>query len=252
MKKTNIIIFLIAIVLTSCGGYINSTNPYKLSMRIVDKTKTKKTSKVNIYDYSENNLNYFFNKGYVVKAKSAFRNRMVHISGVELAAKQIGSDVALYLTEFYGTASGIEVLSWSVPGETYIVNSKTSGNISINGNGNSTIVGSNGYAIGNSSSSSHGSYNSSTTTTIQGPSKYVYKAVPYSYNYYDQYALFLVKKYYWLESGVNIYKDASIKSDILTYIKPYEKFTIIKKNKNFIHINYNGFEGYLQNIYTLF
>ncbi len=171
-----------------------NANPYYFGMKVINQTKIKKSDEAKIYDYTEDNIKYFLERGYVVKAKSAFRNTFVHLSWAELAAKQMGSDVVLCKREYVGTASGRSVIPWYVPGETYTINSKTSGSVSANGYGSATVIGSNGYVIGSSSSSAYGTYNSNTTTTIQGPGRYDYYSVPYSYNYYDQYAVFLVKE----------------------------------------------------------
>jgi hypothetical protein len=200
-----------------------NVNPYYFGMKIINQTKLKKSNEAKIYDYTENNIKYFLERGYVVKAKSSFRNIFVDLSWAELAAKQMGSDVVLCKREYVGTASGRSVIPWYVPGETYTINSKTSGSVSANGYSNSTVIGSNGYAIGSSSSSAYGTYNSSTTSTIQSPGRYDYYSVPYSYNYYDQYAVFLVKE----------------QTIIDVETKEYEKIHRTTKKKNIIEIGRN-------------
>jgi tetratricopeptide (TPR) repeat protein len=228
-------------------AYLNQTeNPYYFGMKVVDNTKFEKSKSVTIYDYTQDNANYFFKRGYVVKAKSAFRNTFVQMFWADLAAKQMGSDIMLCKREYVGTASGASVVPWYVPGETYTLNSRTSGSINATGYGSFTVIGSSGYAIGSSSSSAYGSFNSNTTTTIQGPGRYDYYSVPYSYKYYDQYALFLVKKYYWLNNRSSMYKEANTKSEIIKYVNANEWFEVINKSGKFIKINLNGFEGYIE------
>jgi hypothetical protein len=245
MKLSKLLVLSLALLLTSCMAYLNKySNPYYFGMKIIDGTKFKKAKSVGTFDYTENNADYFFKKGYVVKAKSAFRNTFVHMSWAELAAKQMGSDVMLCKREYVGTASGTSVIPWYVPGETYTVNSRTSGSFSANGYGSSMVVGSNGYAIGSSSSSAYGTYNSNTTTTIQGPGRYDYYSVPYSYNYYDQYALFLVKKYYWSDKDFSYYNDKKFKN-FVGYIKAGEWFELAEKNGKYRRIIYEGNSFYL-------
>ena len=250
MKLRKLLVFSLALLLTSCKAYLNkNANPYYFGMKVIDNTQFKKTKSVKTYDYTESNADYFFKKGYVVKAKSAFRNKFVDMSWAELAAKQMGSNVMLCKREYIGTASGTSVIPWYVPGETYTVNSKTSGTVSDKGYGNSTIISNNGYAVGRSSSSAYGTYNSNTTTTVQGPGRYDYYSVPYSYDYYDQYALFLVKKYYWLndseyDDGI-LYKEPKNNSKILAKIKSHEFFEVINRDTKFTKINYNGQVGYI-------
>lgn len=249
MGKFKLLLFVLVLLLSSCMAYVNqNANPYYFGMKIVDATKFKKSNSVKTYDYTETNATYFFKRGYVVKAKSAFRNTFIHMSWAELAAKQMGSDVMLCKREFVGTASGTSVIPWHVPGETYTVNSRTSGSIRANGYGSTSIIGSDGYVIGSSSSSAYGTYNSNTTTTIQGPGRYEYRSVPYSYDYYDQYALFLVKKYYWLNSNTLIYKDPNIKSEVVRHINSNEWFEVLNKKSKFIKIYYKGEIGYISSI----
>lgn len=261
MKKLKILAFGVTLLFVGCSSFMNSSNPFKLSMKVVNNVKLKKSNHVTIYDYNEENVKYFLNKGYIVKAKSAFRNRLVHITGVELAAKQIGSDVALYKREYVGTASGVDIIPWYVPGETYTVKSSTKGSVSANGYGSATVIGSNGYAIGSSSSSAYGTYNSNTTTTIQAPGKYEYYSVPYSLDYYDQYAVFLVKvenvleaenggkkgkkieigETYELIDGTALYIKPNLNSMYMKYTsKKGDKINVIEQNADFYKIEYNG------------
>jgi hypothetical protein len=261
MKTFKFLVFGITLLLFGCSSYINSSNPFKLSMRTVNDIKLKKSNHVTIYDYTEENVNYFLNMGYVVKAKSAFRNRLVNMSGVELAAKEIGSDVALYKREYVGTASGANVIPWYVPGETYTVKSSTNGSVSANGYGSTTVIGSDGYAVGRSSSSAYGTYNSNTTTTIQAPGRYEYYSIPYSLDYYDQYAVFLVKEQdaleaqngktngnkieigqtYQIQDGIGLYtKPISSTSYMKDTSKKGDKVTVIERFTDFYKVEING------------
>ena len=211
--------------MTSCMSNVNKTqNPYYFGMKTLISTKLKKTDQATIYNYSEENLKYFLNNGYVIKAKSAFTNTYVNLSWAELAAKQMGSDVILVKHNYVGTASGRKIIPWYVPGETYTIKSKTIGTINTTANSNTTVIGSSGYAIGQTSTSGQGTYDSNTTTTIQGPDKYQLYSVPYSYDYYDQYAVFLVK-----ENDV-IAIDENIEKKLYSSINPKNKSISIGKS----------------------
>lgn len=256
-------------------SYMNkNANPYYFGMKVVNDIKLKKTKSVAIYDYTEDNIKYFLSRGYVIKAKTAFRNRFVHMSWAELAAKQMGSSVMLCKREYVGTASGTSVIPWYVPGDTYTVNSRTSGSVSANGYGNSMVIGSNGYAVGSSSSSAYGTYNSNTTTTIQGPGRYDYYSVPYSYDYYDQYAVFLVKeqdiqdvldaKYkkvkikgvdigatYNLFAGIELFTEPIQSTSYLKYTsKGGDSVKVIEKINDFYKIEYKGEVLYMKHFQT--
>jgi hypothetical protein len=270
MKSIKFIILCLTFMLTSCMSYMNKkANPYYFGMKVINQTKLKKSKEAKIYDYTEDKIKYFLERGYVVKAKSAFRNTFVHLSWAELAAKQMGSDIVLCKREYVGTASGRSVIPWYVPGETYTVTSRTSGSVSANGYGNTTVIGSNGYSIGSSSSSAYGTYNSNTTTTIQAPGKYEYYSVPYSYNYYDQYAVFLVKEQDILDSerreskntekviiGENYKTKYKIPIDsepltsgskIIGYIPKNKNILVIQKvNQFFYKIEYKNKIGYIR------
>jgi hypothetical protein len=247
-----------------------NANPYYFGMRVINDTKLKKTESVAIYDYTEDNIKYFLSRGYVIKAKSAFRNTFIHMSWAELAAKQMGSNVVLCKREYVGTSSGTSVIPWYVPGETYTVNSKTSGSVSANGYANSVVIGSNGYAVGSSSSSAYGTYNSNTTTTIQSPDRYDYYSVPYSYNYYDQYAVFLVKEQdiqdildaknkvvknkkieigatYNLYPGIELFTEPISNVSYLKYTsKAGDDVNIIEKTNDYYKVEYKGEILYLK------
>jgi len=251
MKKLLPLIIL-SLTLLNCGAYVNkSSNPYYFGMVTVDKTQYKKIKhkNVKIYDYTDSNAEYFLKRGYIIKAKSSFRNTFVDLSWAQLAASQLGSDVLLCKSNYVGTASATTVIPWRVAGETYIATSTTSGNISLNGYSDSSVIGSNGYAFGNSTSNVNGTHSSTTTTTIRTPDKYQLYSVPYSKDYYDQYALFMVKKYYWL--SLNAYYDGSYYNGIdknsskIGTIKANHFFEILDETKKYYKIRYRGIEGYL-------
>lgn len=229
-----------------CMSFMNKhANPYYFGQHILDNTKYKKVKSVGIYDYTENNAKYFLDRGYIIKAKTAFRNTLVHMSWAELAAKQMGASVMLYQNDYVGTSSGTTAIPWYIPGETYVVNSQTNSNINLNSYGNSMVVGSNGYGVGSSSSSLNGTYNSNTTTTLQTPGKYVMREMAYSYNYYDQYALFMVKKYYWINQKVSFLEKPKKDSKLFSEINSGEWFILLNKGSKFNKIQYNGTVGYV-------
>lgn len=252
MKKV-LILLTILFVFPSCGAYLNKhSNPYYYGMKVIDNSKYKKTKlkNVEIYDYSDSNIEYFLKRGYIIKAKSSFRNTFVDLSWAQLAASQLGSDVILCKRDYVGTASGTMVIPWRIPGETYTSTSTTSGSISLNGYNNTSIVSSNGYyAIGSSSSTINGIHNSTTTTTIRTPDKYQLYSVPYSKDYYDQYAVFLVKKYYQLEYhdyyDGTIYNGTKKNSQNIGTIKPSHYFELLEETGKHYKIKYNGVIGYL-------
>jgi hypothetical protein len=170
-------------------------NPYYFGMTVFDSKKLKKPKDVKIYNYSENNLAYFLSKGYKIKAKSAFTERNVHMDWAKLSAKQLGAPIMLLKDEYAGSVSGRRTLAFRIPGEKYIVTSNTNSTLNYNSNTDAYAVGTNGYAFGSSTTTGNANYNSSTKTTIQGPDKYGYKSIAYKNNYYDYYAIYLVKKY---------------------------------------------------------
>lgn len=240
MKLKLLLAGLTIFLLTGCMAYMNKNiNPYYFGMTEIDKTDYKKSKDVKSYDYTENNIKYFLNRGYVVKAKSAFRERFIHLSWAELAAKQMGATIMLLDRDYAGKVSGRQALAWRVPGDTYTVTSNTKGNVSYDSNTNSYAVGSNGYAFGSSSTYGNADYNSSTKTTIQGPDKIQYASVPYEHHYYDQYAVFMVKKYYWADTDVPYYSDKKL-DNFVGYIKAGEWFQLSKKKRKYRRLIYNG------------
>ena len=94
------------------------------------------------------------------------------------------------------------------------------------GSSNSSYYSNNGYGFGNSTSTASGSYNSTTTTTITGPGSFTFYDVPYSTDYYDQYAIYLVKKYYFHKIAKDYYSKPDIKFKV-GILKAGQKFEVI-------------------------
>lgn len=245
MKIKLLLIGIGLFTLFGCGAYMNKNmNPYYFGMKTIDPQVYKKSKDVKSYKYEESSVKYFLKRGYVIKAKSAFRERYVHSSWAELAAKQMGATVMLTDRDYVGSVSGRRTLAWTVPGDTYRVTSNTNGNISYNSNTDAYVYGSSGYAIGNSTTNGNVNYNSSTTTTVQGPDKLRVTSVPYQNHYYDQYAVFMVKKYYWTISDVPYYSDKKLKN-LAGYIKAGEWFLLSEKKGKYRRLIYNDKFAYI-------
>jgi hypothetical protein len=245
MKLKYVIIGIGFLTLFGCGALMNKNmNPYYFGMTQIDPQTYKKSKDIQSYAYQESSVKYFLKRGYIVKAKSAFRERYVHSSWAVLAGKQMGATVMLLDRDYVGTVSGRRTLAWTVPGDTYKVTSNTNGNINYDSNTNAYVYGSNGYAIGNSTTNGNVNYNSSTTTTIQGPDKYRVASIPYENHYYDQYAVFMVKKYYWTDTDVPYYSDKKLEN-FVGYIKAGEWFELSEKKAKYRRLNYNGKFAYV-------
>lgn len=249
MKTRFFFLILLTILLSSCGAMMNSLyNPYNSFSKIVDDTKYKNVRNKNrvVYKYTDDeDIKYFLKRGYIVKATSAFRYSYIDRSWLELAAKRFGSEVVLSKRQHAGTRRGVQALRWRVPGDTYRATSRTNGSVSYNSNTNSYVYSSNGSAAyGRSSTYGGGNYSSTTTTIIQGPDKYKTQYVPYSRNFYNYFAVFLVKKYYSVNYPVKVYKNRRLTHEDET-LKSNEWFEVIKKKKNFIKISYRGKEGFI-------
>lgn len=272
-----IFIFLI-LILTGCGAYLNkNVNPYYFGMKVFESKKLKKPKEVELYNFNEDNLQFFLKQGYKIKAKSAFREKYVHKDWAVLASKQLGTPIMLLKIEYVGSISGRTTLPFVIPGEEYTVTSNANANLNYNSNTNTTIIGNYGYAIGTSSTYGNATYNSSTTTTIKAPDKYGFKTVQYENHYYDYYAVFLVKdeinyeknnsKKYNNQIGI---KKAKANSsyytlyDIDTYSTPYfsneningklkkdSKFLILEVGVNYYKIKYKEEITYIYNAISL-
>jgi hypothetical protein len=245
MKTKLIIIGIGFFLLSGCGAYMNkNVNPYYFGMTTIDPQIYEKSKDIMSYQYEESSVKYFLKRGYVIKAKSAFREQYVHPSWAELAAKQMGANVMLLQKDYVGTVSGRRTLAWTVPGDTYRVTSNTKGNINYDSNTDAYVYGSNGYGYGNSTTTGNVNYSSSTTTTIQGPDKYRVASVPYQNHYYDQYAVFLVKKYYWTDTDVPYYSDKKLEN-LGGYIKAGEWFQLSEKKSKYRRLIYDGKFAYV-------
>ncbi|OIP47832.1 MAG: hypothetical protein COZ16_02295 [Flavobacteriaceae bacterium CG_4_10_14_3_um_filter_31_253] len=256
---------VIFLTLTSCGAYLNNkVNPYHFGMTVFNSNKLKKIKEVKIYDYTENNLNYFLKQGYRVKAKSAFRERYVHMDWAELASKQLGTPIMLLKNEYVGSVSGRRALAFRIPGEKYVVTSNTNANLNYNSNTDAFAIGTNGYAIGSSSTTGNANYNSTTKTTIHAPDRYGYTSVPYKNHYYDYYAVFLVKEYregdkkapkkFLTKSRLKYSGDTSLKekpefeSATIKNVNDKQVIYVIKRNvsnSDYSKVYVNGHYGYI-------
>lgn len=271
LKKTVICLFIFLIV--GCKSTVNKTqNPYYFGMTMLNRIDLKKTNKVTIYEYTDDNIKYFLDNGYIIKAKSSFRSTYVKLSWAELAAKQMGSEIILCKNNYVGRENGRKIIPWYVPGETYTINSKTTAAATANSLTNTTYISNKGYGISSSSSKTSATYKSNTTTTIQTPGKYQFYSVPYSYDYYDQYAVFLVKESdvlamansvlnkidsmkdnviignnYKTKTSIPISNNPDIsESKILGYTSKNEKIIIIEKvNEKFYKVMFRSKIGYV-------
>lgn len=235
----------VVLLFISCGSYLNkSVNPYYFGMTNIDTQTYKKNKDVKFYFYTKDNVKYFLKKGYTIKSKSAFRDRYVHPDWAKLAAKQVGADVMLLDKDYVGSVSRKGVLKWKVPGDTYRVTSSTNGNVNYNSNTDTYIYGNNWDAYGTSSTYGNINHNSTTTTTLKAPDRYSYRTVSYQSHYYDHYAVFMVKKYYWVVHDATYYKDKSLKSGN-EKVKAGEWFEILESKGKYHQIIYNGTLGYI-------
>jgi len=267
MKYQTIKALCLFFLLTGCGAYLNeNVNPFYFGMTVYDSKDLKKPKNVEIYNYSENNLQYFIKQGYQIKAKSAFREQFVDISWAKLASKQIGTPIMLVKQDYAGSVAGRQVLPFVIPGEEYVITSNTNSTLDYNSNTNAYAVGSNGYAIGSSSTTGTGNYNSITKTTIKSPDKYGYKSVKYENHYYDYFAVFLVKKtepkkksapkkYIRISNlkysgSVNLKEEPDFKSETIKEVGERDEIYIIKtkvSSTNYDEVYVNGHYGYILN-----
>lgn len=248
MKK---IIFTVALatLLMSCSELMynpNSSNPYYYGMNRIEKQKFKKTTTLKSIDYTDENLKYLLSEGYILVGYCAYRDRFIGIQEAVNAGCAVGATFMLYKHTYVGTASGTAVLPWYTPGEIYTVNSSTSGTVNAYGSSNFSAYGSNGYAYGSSNGSARANYNSSTTTTIRGQGSFSYYAVPYSHDYYDQYAVYLVKKYYYYRTPRDYYSKPDAKTKI-GKLNANQRFEVISfcGHKDFMPIKIGNNTYYL-------
>lgn len=212
---------LVALLLSGCGALLNKGNPYYKYSTIVDEKKYDKVRNKDrsIYEYkgNEEDVEYFLKRGYIVKAKAAFRyNLFIHNDWLELAAKRFGSEVVLASREYAGSRARVRPLTFRVPGEKYHIASETT-------------VGNRTYT---------------TYSTVKMPDKYETSFITTKDNYYDYYAIFLVKKYFTVNDLVTIYKTRDLEMKVDS-ISPGEWFFIKKEKNNYIKVGYKESTGYI-------
>lgn len=189
----------------------NGGKPFELTFEFISKDKFPARTSLNKYDLSDNNLNYFTNQGYVLIGNSEFISTYYSYQEAVNLGCEIGASVLLYRYDYYGTESGTSVGRVSNgDSRTYQVQSSTKTTYSGVGNYNYSAVGNNGYAFGYGNSNLSGQSKSTTQTTIYDPGTFSYVVVPYEYNYYKQEAVYLVKKYYWLDNSIALYDNSSL------------------------------------------
>ena len=215
------------------------SNPFFNRMTKVDKKRYKRTLTINLQNYSDTMLQYFRERGYVVIGYTAFRDQFVGIQRAAGAGGEIGATVLLYKHTYVGNASGTAVIPFYIPGDRYTINTQSSGSVSAYGSSNFSTIGNGGYSFGSSQSSLSGSYRSSSTTTITGPGSFSYYTVPYSNDYYDQYAIYMVQKFYYIEEETTIFRKPTKKDPAGTLPKNVW-FEVIMKGKNTHMVRVNG------------
>lgn len=248
----NLFVFvLLALAFESCsflyGDPMMSNTYYTNSIKLGNE-KYKKTKELTRYDYSDENVKYFQQRGYVVIGYSALRYTFIGIQEAINAGCAYGATVLLYKHAYVGTASGRTVLPWYSPGDTYTINSHTSSSANAYGYSNMSAYGSAGYAYGNAYGYASGTGNSNTTTTITGPGSVTYYSIPYSNDYYDQYAIYMVKKYNWVTTDADVFDSPSTKHKKLGKLPKYAYFEVLDKNVSrgrYVKIKYGTLTAYI-------
>lgn len=254
--KSFIIILIAIFSFASCGtlgeAMAIDQNLYFKNMHVVYKKKWPRSrSSVAVFDFNDNNMKYFVENGYVLYAYDAIRHTYIGYQEAISLANYYGVPVMLYKHQYVGTSSGTALVSIYNPGDTYLINSRSSGTVRTTGSSNVSVYGSGGYATGNSYSQGSGYYNSNTTTTIKTPGSYSYSAVPYSNDYYDQWAIYYVKKYFRSVKTVPLYQKGIYSSASLGYVQPNVWFEVLSEGKDFRKIIYQGQVSYIPNHYEL-
>jgi len=228
--RTFLSCLLIGVSVSSCIS-TKCYNTYYVNLNRISKEKFKPTHGLTQYDYNENNLQYFNQNGYILIGYNALRSTYIEQQEAINTGCWIGANVLLYKYQYIGTSSGTAVVPFYNPGDTYTVNSRSAGSVSVYGTG--------GYG--------YGSYNSNSTTTITTPGSFSYYSVPYSNDYYDQYAAYFVKKFYRIpDQNVALFQRPNSSSKEIMVVKQNEWFEIISKsNKDFYKILYKDNIGYI-------
>lgn len=250
--KTFLFTSFLSLILTSCSFYsAKNYNIYYLNLHKTSSDKFKPTKRLSSYDYTENNMNYFKENGYVMIGYDAIRHTYIGYQEAVNAGCWLGATVMLYKHQYVGTASGTAVVPFYNQGETYTVNSRTSGSVSTYGSGTASAFGSGGYAYGSSFNRGYGSYNSNTTTTITTPGSFSYYSVPYSNDYCDQYAFYFAKKFYRVEQNIDLFQKASYSSSVILKIKENEWFEVLSWGDKYNKIRCRGKVGYIIAAFSL-
>ena len=249
MKRISVLL-VFSLVFMSCSSIINSVknqNPFYANFTRTSSESFKNTKQINSYDYNENNVKYFQQNGYVMVGYAALRSTFINYQEVVNAGCWNGADLVLYKYNYVGTSSGRAVLPFYNSGETYTINSTTNGSVNATANSSASAYGSNGYAFGNSTTNMYGTYNSKTNTTITTPNTVSYYSVPYSNDYYDQYAVYFVKKYFKINEYVSLYEKANTNSKLLIVINSNDWFECISYTQNFVKVKYKNSIGFILN-----
>ena len=127
MKTEYLSLLLLTVTISSCS-VLNSnkiSNMYYVSLHRTVANKFKPTKKLSSYDYNENNINYFKQKGYVMIGYDAIRHTYIGYQEAVNAGCWIGATVMLYKDVYIGSTSGNAIVPLYNPGDTYTINSTT-------------------------------------------------------------------------------------------------------------------------------
>lgn len=240
-----IFLVLFTFFLQSCS-LLMVYNPFYNNLTYKYKYQFTKSKQLKTYELTQNNIDYFLNNGYLIIGKSSFRDTYQTAQFAINTAQYLGSDVLLYKNKYVGTSKGVATVPVYVPGTVYNITSSTQGAFEAKRNSNTSYIGNGGFAYVDSYSKTYGTYNSSSITSIQTPGTYSFRQVPYSNNYYDQYAYFLKKILYRTnEEKVWFYEKKNTNSNIFTKVEPNEWFVLLKEGKRFHKIEYKGLIGFI-------
>lgn len=232
--------------------FTQGDNPFKKQFKRTSNQRFKPTKSLKSYNLNDNNINYFLSKGYVILGESQFKSTFCSTQYAVNAGCSYGASVLLYRYDYYGTETGRSVGRLSNgDGKTYTLQSTTNSRYNGTGSSNYSAIGSNGYAFGYGNSSVNGTYKSQTTTTITDPGTFSYYVVPYEYDYYKQHAVFLAKKFYWVDNNILMYESNKLtgKQKVLEKGKFFEILNWckgkthmkIKTQNSFYYIPCDGF-----------
>ena len=234
--KNFILLIVVSFTITSCAtmgeAIAIDQNLYFKNLKVIYKKNWQRSkSPISVYDFNDNNMKYFVENGYVVWAYDAIRHTYISYDDAVHVGKYYGIPIMLYKYQYVGTASGTALLSIYNPGDTYLLNSTTSGRIRAGG--------------------ASGYYNSNTLTTITTPGSFSYQALPYSNDYYDQWAIYYVKKYFRSKQSISIYEKGTNVSRTITIMDPNSWFEILSEGKSFKKVKFQNQIGYISSNYNL-